>query len=125
MMKTIVFIKSDCSANCIHQLMIYIFNGLIIVHLKKHKISEKESLKIISYFQIKVFFMEEKKNVIVIGSGIGGITTAGYLAHRGHQVSLFEKNAFVGGRCGQYVKDGHRFDIGATFLMMPWMTSTK
>ena len=100
---------------------IYILYGLIIVQLKKHKISEKESFKIISYFQIKVFCMEKKKSVIVIGSGIGGITTAGYLAHRGYQVSIFEKNAFPGGRCGQYIKDGHRFDIGATFLMMPWI----
>jgi len=60
-----------------------------------------------------------KKHVIIIGSGIGGIATAANLAKRGYKVTIFEKNAFPGGRCGSYEKEGHRFDIGATFLMMP------
>ena len=60
-----------------------------------------------------------KQRAIIIGSGIGGIATAANLAKRGFEVTIFEKNAFPGGRCGSYVKDGHRFDIGATFLMMP------
>ena len=60
-----------------------------------------------------------KKHAIIIGSGIGGITTAANLAKRGYEVTIFEKNAFAGGRCGSYEKEGHRFDIGATFLMMP------
>ena len=59
------------------------------------------------------------KKVIIIGSGIGGIATAGALARKGYQVSIFEKNPYPGGRCGSYVNEGHRFDIGATFLMMP------
>jgi len=63
--------------------------------------------------------MDKRKNVIVIGAGIGGISTAGYLASRGYNVTIFEKNSYPGGRCGQYMKGGHRFDIGATFLMMP------
>jgi phytoene dehydrogenase-like protein len=63
--------------------------------------------------------MAKEKSVIIIGSGIGGIATAGYLARQGHKVTLFEKNAFPGGRCGCYEKEGHRFDVGATFLMMP------
>jgi len=63
--------------------------------------------------------MDKRKNVIIIGAGIGGITTAGYLARQGYNVTIFEKNAFPGGRCGKFIKDGHRFDIGATFLMMP------
>lgn len=63
--------------------------------------------------------MGKDKKVIIIGSGIGGIAAAGALARKGYQVNIFEKNEFPGGRCGSYVKDGHRFDIGATFLMMP------
>ena len=63
--------------------------------------------------------MKNEKSVIIIGSGIGGIATAAYLAHRGYKVTIFEKNAFPGGRNGMYQKDGHRFDVGATFLMMP------
>jgi phytoene dehydrogenase-like protein len=34
-------------------------------------------------------------------------------------VSVFEKNSSPGGRCGQLIRDGHRFDLGATMLMMP------
>jgi len=60
-----------------------------------------------------------KKQAIIIGSGVGGIATAANLAKRGYEVTIFEKNAFPGGRCGSYEKEGHRFDIGATFLMMP------
>lgn len=62
---------------------------------------------------------ESVKQIIVIGAGIGGIAAAGALASSGYQVTIFEKNAHPGGRCGTYVKEGHRFDIGATFLMMP------
>lgn len=63
--------------------------------------------------------MKKAKSAIIIGSGIGGIATAGNLASKGYQVTMFEKNAFPGGRCGKYVKEEHRFDVGATFLMMP------
>ncbi len=63
--------------------------------------------------------MSQAKKVIIIGAGIGGIVTAGSLARKGYRVTLFEKNAHPGGRCGTFVKDGHRFDIGATFMMMP------
>ena len=59
------------------------------------------------------------KKVIVIGAGIGGIVAAGSLARKGYHVTIFEKNSHPGGRCGTYLKDGHRFDVGATFLMMP------
>ena len=60
-----------------------------------------------------------KKSAAVIGAGIGGIATAIYLAKNGYDVSVFEKNSTPGGRCGQLIRDGHRFDLGATMLMMP------
>jgi phytoene desaturase len=59
------------------------------------------------------------KKAIVIGAGAGGIATGIYLARSGFQVTIFEKNTFPGGRCASFSKDGHRFDIGATLLMMP------
>ncbi|MBK7625796.1 MAG: oleate hydratase [Bacteroidales bacterium] len=60
-----------------------------------------------------------KKSVVIIGAGIGGITTAVYLAKNGYNVEVYEKNSSPGGRCGQLIRDGHRFDLGATMLMMP------
>ncbi len=68
---------------------------------------------------VQDFPMEPRKKVIIIGAGIGGIATAAFMARQGHQVEIFEKNAYPGGRSGRFEKDGHRFDIGATFLMMP------
>lgn len=63
--------------------------------------------------------MTGNKSVAIIGAGIGGIATALYLARNGYKVSVFEKNSAPGGRCGQLIRDGHRFDLGATMLMMP------
>ena len=63
--------------------------------------------------------MNKQQKVIVIGAGIGGLTTAIYLAQKGYKVSVYEKNNFAGGRCGNIIQNGHRFDIGATLLMIP------
>jgi len=59
------------------------------------------------------------KTVTIIGAGVAGLAGASYLARNGFRVTVFEKNAFPGGRCASFSKDGHRFDIGATLLMMP------
>jgi phytoene desaturase len=63
--------------------------------------------------------MQGKKAAVIIGAGIGGIATSIYLAKKGYSVSVFEKNSAPGGRCGQLIREGHRFDLGATMLMMP------
>jgi phytoene desaturase len=63
--------------------------------------------------------MAGKKSAVVIGAGIGGIATSIYLAKDGYDVVVYEKNSAAGGRCGQIIRDGHRFDLGATMLMMP------
>ena len=59
------------------------------------------------------------KRAIVIGAGIGGMMTAAHLARRGLTVTVCEKNPRPGGRCGQFERDGHRFDTGPTLLVMP------
>jgi phytoene desaturase len=63
--------------------------------------------------------MTKNKTAVIIGAGIGGITTALYLAKNGYEVSVYEKNISPGGRCGQLIRDGHRFDLGATMFLMP------
>jgi len=59
------------------------------------------------------------QSVLVIGAGMGGITTAALLARQGYDVTVLEKNEIPGGRCGQINRDGHRFDVGATLFLMP------
>ena len=56
---------------------------------------------------------------LVIGAGIGGIATAGRLAQLGYAVTVLEKNDQPGGRTGQIIRDGHRFDTGPTLFLMP------
>jgi phytoene desaturase len=68
---------------------------------------------------INLFSMNERKKAVIVGAGVGGIATAIFLAQKGFAVEVFEKNPNPGGRCGQLVQDGHRFDLGATILLMP------
>jgi len=63
--------------------------------------------------------MDKQKKAVIIGAGVGGIATAAFLARNGYSVEVYEKNAQPGGRCGQMIQNGHRFDIGATILLMP------
>ncbi len=63
--------------------------------------------------------MNAVTSVVVVGAGLGGIATAARLARQGYQVTVFEKNAEPGGRCGKLERDGHRFDTGATLFLMP------
>jgi len=63
--------------------------------------------------------MTKTKMAVIIGAGIGGIATAVYLAKNGYEVCVHEKNLSYGGRCGQLIRDGYRFDLGATMLLMP------
>jgi len=63
--------------------------------------------------------MSESKKVVIIGAGVGGIATSVFLAQNGFTVTVVEKNANPGGRCGQMIQEGHRFDLGATILLMP------
>ncbi len=55
----------------------------------------------------------------VIGGGLGGLAAAATLAARGHDVTLFEKNAWLGGKAATLEEDGFRFDMGPTILTMP------
>src|SRR5579875_868239 len=59
------------------------------------------------------------QRVGVIGGGLGGLAAACTLAARGHTVTLFEKNAWVGGKAAVLQKQGFRFDMGPTILLMP------
>ena len=57
--------------------------------------------------------------VAVIGSGLGGLSTACVLAARGYDVEVFEKNAWLGGKAAVLEEAGFRFDMGPTILIQP------
>lgn len=58
---------------------------------------------------------------IVIGAGVGGLTAAMKLAHRGWQVDLYEKQQVPGGRCGRVEAGDFRWDLGPTIMLMPFV----
>lgn len=60
-----------------------------------------------------------KNNIAIIGSGFSALSAACYLAKEGHNVSVFEKNDTVGGRCRQFKKEGFTFDMGPSWYWMP------
>ena len=55
----------------------------------------------------------------VIGSGLAGLAAACTLGARGHQVTVFEKNPWLGGKAAQLTGGGFRFDMGPTILIQP------
>ena len=63
--------------------------------------------------------MSNKKKVIVIGSGFGGIAAALRLKSKGHDVTLIEKQDDLGGRARVFRKDGYTFDAGPTVITAP------
>lgn len=60
-----------------------------------------------------------KKSIAIIGSGFSSLSASCYLAQAGYDVSIFEKNATVGGRARQLKKEGFTFDIGPSWYWMP------
>ncbi|MEM8906451.1 MAG: 1-hydroxycarotenoid 3,4-desaturase CrtD [Bacteroidota bacterium] len=57
--------------------------------------------------------------IAVIGAGIGGLASAIRLAAAGHQVDVFESNAYPGGKLSTIQVDGYRFDAGPSLFTMP------
>ena len=58
--------------------------------------------------------MARVNRVVVIGAGIGGLTTAALLAKAGLDVTVLEAHVYPGGCAGTFYHQGYRFDAGAT-----------
>lgn len=63
--------------------------------------------------------MKKKKQIIIIGSGIGGLGAAALLSKKGHHVTVIEKNKTLGGRANIFKADGYTFDMGPSWYLMP------
>lgn len=59
------------------------------------------------------------RKIIVIGSGFSSLSASCYLAKKGFEVCLYEKNNTVGGRARQLTKEGFTFDMGPSWYWMP------
>ncbi|MFZ9938092.1 MAG: phytoene desaturase family protein [Luteolibacter sp.] len=59
------------------------------------------------------------KKVLVIGSGLGGLSAAISLAQEGYQVAIHEKNDKIGGKLNVLKAQGYTFDLGPSILTLP------
>ncbi len=67
------------------------------------------------------FAKGNKKSIVIVGAGPGGLSAAMLLAQRGFRVQVFEKQDVVGGRNAEVRLGDYRFDLGPTFLMMKFL----
>lgn len=54
------------------------------------------------------------QKIIVVGAGIGGLTTAALLAKRGYEVIVYDLAIVAGGCASTFKRRGFTFDVGAT-----------
>jgi phytoene dehydrogenase-like protein len=59
---------------------------------------------------------DENWDAIVIGSGIGGLTTASLLAQEGQKVLVLEQHYVAGGACHTFDRKGFRFATGIHYV---------
>jgi len=62
---------------------------------------------------------KSNKNVVVIGAGLGGISTALRLSKIGYKVSIIEKNESLGGKITSFNSKGYKFDQGPSLITLP------
>jgi phytoene desaturase len=60
------------------------------------------------------------KKALIIGSGLGGLSTALRLTTQGYEVEIIEKHNTPGGRLNILEKDGFKFDMGPSFFSMSY-----
>jgi len=60
-------------------------------------------------------------SVAVVGGGVGGLSAAIRAARAGCKVTLYERNASLGGRANRIEAAGFAFDTGPSLLNYPWV----
>lgn len=65
---------------------------------------------------INDWVLKDQYDVIVVGAGLGGMTTASLLAKRGLSVLMIEQQDKPGGSCTSFRRKGATFDVGTAML---------
>jgi phytoene desaturase len=60
-----------------------------------------------------------RRRIIVIGAGLGGLASAALLARAGHDVTVLESNSWVGGKSRRIDVAGQRIDTGPSLVTFP------
>jgi prolycopene isomerase len=60
--------------------------------------------------------METRKQVVIIGGGMAGLTTTAYLARTGFCVHVYEQHTLPGGYVSCFTRKGYTFPAGPTSI---------
>ncbi len=60
--------------------------------------------------------MKDKYDVVIIGSGLGGLQCGYIMAKEGYSVCILEKNAQIGGNLQTFKRDRIKFDSGVHYI---------
>ncbi|MEM0314895.1 MAG: NAD(P)-binding protein, partial [Archaeoglobaceae archaeon] len=63
---------------------------------------------------------DDEYDVIVVGSGIGGLTCGALLSKRGYKVLVLEQHNKVGGYCSSFTRKGFVFNTGVSDVSGLW-----
>jgi phytoene dehydrogenase-like protein len=63
--------------------------------------------------------MKNKKKILIIGAGPGGLSSGMILASKGFEVEIVERKSLVGGRNAPLKLGDFTFETGPTFVIMP------
>jgi all-trans-retinol 13,14-reductase len=66
--------------------------------------------------QLRRASLENQYDTIVIGSGIGGLTSAVCLAKAGHKVLVLERHYTAGGYTHTFERKGYEWDVGVHYI---------
>jgi all-trans-retinol 13,14-reductase len=105
-MKRLIIIGSGCMC-----LLVMLFSGCSFLQKKEIDVSGKHDWVVASNpSRIKA---QNEYDVIVVGSGIGGLSCASLLAKNGFKVLVLEQQNHVGGYCASFERNGFMFPVGA------------
>jgi phytoene desaturase len=76
-------------------------------------------LTITESLQGEPLMMAERPHAIVIGAGLGGLSSAMRLGAKGYRVTVLDRLDSPGGRGSSIWQNGHRFDLGPTIVTVP------
>ena len=65
-----------------------------------------------------------RRRIVVIGAGLGGLASAALLARAGHDVTVLERNAWLGGKSRRISVAGQRIDTGPSLVTFPAVIDT-
>ena len=60
--------------------------------------------------------MKEHYDIVIVGSGLGGLVSALIMAKEGYSVCVLEKNNQFGGNLQTFVRDKTIFDTGVHYI---------